>query len=94
VPEVVCYKGSTISYEIGKRLVNLKYISLVNLILDKEVVTELIQHDFNEQTLEKELAKILTEKNRSQLFIEYFDLEQKLGGKGASEKTAELILKG
>jgi len=93
VPEVVCYKGSTISYEIGKRLVNLKYISLVNLILDKEVVTELIQHDFNEQMLEKELAKILTEKNRSQLFIEYFDLEQKLGGKGASEKTAELILK-
>ena len=92
VPEVVCYKGSTISYQIGKRLVNLKYISLVNLILDKEVVTELIQHDFNEKKLEKELAKILQEKARSQLFLDYFDLEQKLGGKGASAKIAELIL--
>jgi len=92
VPEVVCYKGSTISYQIGKRLVKLKYISLVNLILDKEVVTELIQHDFNEKKLEKELAKILEEKYRSQLFLEYFDLEQKLGGKGASAKIAELIL--
>jgi len=92
VPEVVCYKGSTISYQIGKRLVKLKYISLVNLILDKEVVTELIQHDFNEKNLEKELAKILNEKHRTQLFLDYFDLEQKLGGKGASAKIAELIL--
>jgi lipid-A-disaccharide synthase len=92
VPEVVCYKGSTISYQIGKRLVNLNYISLVNLILDKEVVTELIQHNFNEKKLEKELAKILHEKARSQLFLDYYDLEQKLGGKGASAKVAELIL--
>ena len=92
VPEVVCYKGSTISYQICKHLVNLKYISLVNLILDKEVVTELIQHDFNEKKLEKELAKILEEKSRSQLFLDYFDLEQKLGGKGASAKIADLIL--
>jgi lipid-A-disaccharide synthase len=60
VPEVVCYKGSAISYQIGKRLVkNIKYISLVNLILDKEVVTELIQDDFNEKKLENELFKIL-----------------------------------
>ena len=71
---------------------NLKYISLVNLILDKEVVTELIQHDFNEKKLEKELAKILNEKHRSQLFLDYYDLEKKLGGKGASKKMAELIL--
>ncbi len=91
VPEVVCYKGSTISYQIGKRLVDLKYISLVNLILDREVVTELIQHDFNEKKLEEELRKILEEKHRSQLFLDYFELEQKLGGKGASDKTAELI---
>jgi len=91
VPEVVCYKGSTISYQIGKRLVNIKYISLVNLILDREVVTELIQHDFNEKKLEKELAKILDTKYREQLFLDYFELEKKLGGKGASEKTATLI---
>jgi len=93
VPEVVCYKGSTISYRIGKWLVDLKYISLVNLILDREVVTELIQHDFNEKRLEQELTKILDEKHREQLFLDYFDLEKKLGGKGASEKTAELITK-
>ncbi len=91
VPEVVCYKGSAISYRIGKWLVNLKYISLVNLILDKEVVTELIQYDFNEKRLEQELTKILDEKHREQLFLDYFDLEKKLGGKGASEKTAALI---
>ena len=93
VPEVVCYRSSMISYQIGKRLVDLKYISLVNLILDKEVVAELIQHDFNEKKLEEELRKILEEKHRSQLFLDYFELEQKLGGKGASDKTAELIFK-
>lgn len=91
VPEVVCYKGSAISYHIGKRLVNIKYISLVNLILDREVVTELIQHDFNEKKLEKELFKILNTRHREQLFLDYFDLEKNLGGKGASEKTAKLI---
>ncbi len=93
VPEVVCYKTSWISYQIGKRLVNLKFISLVNLIMDKEVVRELIQHDFNESTLEKELHKILEGEKREQLFLNYFDLEIKLGGKGASKKTAELIVK-
>jgi lipid-A-disaccharide synthase len=92
VPEVVCYKGSWISYQIGKRLVNLKYISLVNLIMDKEVVTELIQNDFNEKTLEEELHKILEGNQREQLFLNYFELEKKLGGKGASKKTAELII--
>ena len=47
VPEVVCYKGSTISYQIAKRVINLEYISLVNLIMDKPVVKELIQGDYN-----------------------------------------------
>ncbi len=94
VPELVCYKGSSISYQIGKRLVkNIKYISLVNLILDKEVVSELIQNDFNDKRLESELFKILEKKNREKIFLDYYDLEQKLGGKGASEKTAELIVK-
>ncbi len=94
VPEVVCYKGSTISYQIGKRLVkNIKYISLVNLILDKEAVVELIQDDFNELRLEDELFKILDHKNREKIFDNYYELDQKLGGKGASEKTAKLIIK-
>lgn len=93
VPEVVCYKGSAISYHIGKQLVKIKYISLVNLVLDKEAVTELIQSDFNEKRLAEELDKILHPKHREQLFLDYFELEKKLGGKGASEKTAKLIYK-
>lgn len=93
VPEIVCYKTSWISYQIGKRLVNLKYISLVNLIMDKEVVKELIQNEFNEQNLEAELHKILEGKHRDLMFENYFDLERKLGGKGASRKVAELIVK-
>ena len=91
VPEVVCYKGSWMSYQIAKRVINLEYISLVNLIMDKPVVTELIQDDFNTNRLKKELYTILQPEKREQLFMEYFELEKKLGGKGASEKTAKLI---
>ena len=93
VPEIVCYKTSWLSYQIGKRLINLKFISLVNLIMDKEVVKELIQDDFNEKNLEIELNKILDDTNRKRLFLDYFELEKKLGGKGASKKVAQLILK-
>ncbi len=91
VPQVVCYRGSRISYEIARRIIKLKYISLVNLILDKEVVTELIQTDFNTKRLRKELTATLDDYQRATLFLDYYDLEQKLGGKGASEKTARLI---
>ena len=91
VPQVVCYKGSWISYQIGKRVVNLDFISLVNLILEKEAVTELIQNDFNKKRLKKELDLILDEYERTKFFIDYYDLEKKLGGKGASLKTATLI---
>ncbi|WP_397445781.1 lipid-A-disaccharide synthase [Polaribacter sp. R77954] len=94
VPQVVCYKGGFISYQIAKRIITLKYISLVNLIMDKEVVTELIQNDFTKTNLKKELTKILDAKNREKLFLDYFELEKKLGGKGASEKTAKLIIEG
>lgn len=93
VPEVVCYKGNFISYQIAKRVIHLDYISLVNLIMDREVVKELIQSDFNKKNLKKELQKILTEKHREKMFADYYELEQRLGGTGASEKTAELIYK-
>jgi len=93
VPQVVCYKGSAISYHIAKRIITLKFISLVNLVMDKEVVTELIQNDFNKKRLKTELAHILNKENRNTMFTEYYELEQKLGGKGASEKTATLIYK-
>ncbi len=92
IPQVVCYKSSSISYEIAKRIIKLKYISLVNLILDREVVTELIQKEFNSKRLKKELIQILDNYNRAVLFLDYYDLEKKLGRIGASEKTAELIL--
>lgn len=91
VPEVVCYKGSYISYHIAKRIVNLDYISLVNLIMEREVVKELIQNELNTKNLKTELNKILNEDNRKRIFGDYYELEQKLGGKGASEKTAQLI---
>lgn len=93
VPQVVCYKGSWISYQIGKRVVNLDFISLVNLIMNKEVVTELIQSDFNTKRLTKELDRILDEYERTKFFMHYYELEKKLGGKGASDKTAKLIYK-
>ncbi|MFC6859855.1 lipid-A-disaccharide synthase [Zunongwangia atlantica] len=91
VPEVVCYKGSYISYHIAKRIINLDYISLVNLIMDREVVKELIQSEFNSESLKTELKKILQEKNRERIFKDYYELEQKLGGTGASLETATLI---
>ena len=94
VPQVVCYKGGSISYQIAKRIITLKYISLVNLIMDREVVTELIQNDFTKRNLKKELTKILEDQHRQKLFLDYFELEKKLGGKGASEKTAKLIVEG
>lgn len=91
VPQVVCYKGNEISYQIAKRIINLSYISLVNLILDKEAVKELIQSDFNKNDLKRELNKILDNNHREKMFNDYYDLEQKLGGSGASQKTATLI---
>lgn len=92
VPQVVCYKGNAISYAIAKRIIKLKYISLVNLIMDRKVVTELIQHEFNSKTLKASLNLILDEYHRATLFLDYYDLEKKLGGKGASKKTAQLIV--
>lgn len=93
VPEVVCYKGNWISYQIAKRIITLKYISLVNLILDKEIVKELIQDDFNKKNIKAELHKILAPDYRANLLNQYDLLEQQLGGIGASQKTAALIIK-
>ena len=93
VPEVVCYKGSWVSYQIAKRIITLKYISLVNLIMDEEIVTELIQDDCSKKRVKEELAKLLNENYRSNLIQKYHLLEQKLGGIGASKKTAQLIVK-
>ena len=93
VPEVVCYKGGWASYQIAKRVITLKYISLVNLIMDAEVVTELIQDDCNSKRIKEVLLKILEPNHRKELLANYDILEHKLGGIGASEKTAKLIVK-
>jgi lipid-A-disaccharide synthase len=92
VPEVVCYKGSAVSYLIAKQLVKVKYISLVNLIMDREVVKELIQKDLNEKNLEEELKRILSGPVRERILSDYAELRNKLGGSGASAKAAALIM--
>ena len=95
VPEVVCYKGSLISYQIARRIVDrtiIRHISLVNLIMEKEVVKELIQYDFNKKNLQKELHQITeNQTNRLRIINDYKTLKEKLGGGGASGKTAETI---
>jgi lipid-A-disaccharide synthase len=93
VPEVVCYKGGNISYQIAKRLVKVNYISLVNLILNKEAVKELIQNNFNENTLFEELNALLYSKERLEKLVnDYKALRDILGGSGASEKAAQLMI--
>ena len=93
VPQVVCYKGSWLSYEIGKRLVKVKFISLVNLIMDKLVVKELIQNDLTETNLVAECEALLfNEKYRQRILNDYDELSNKLAASNASEKTAKSIL--
>ena len=92
VPQVVCYKGSRISYQIAKKIITLKFISLVNLIMDKEVVEELIQNDFTKKKLKAACIKILDPIHREKLFTAYFELEKILGGIGASSKVAKKIV--
>jgi lipid-A-disaccharide synthase len=93
IPEVVCYKGNNISYQIARRLVKVKYISLVNLIMDKPVVTELIQHEMNVENIIKELhALLFTEERKQQLIKDYTDLKNILSqGGNASAKAAKSI---
>jgi len=90
VPQVVCYKGSWFSYQIGRRLVKVKYISLVNLILDKPCVSELIQDGFTVETLSDELQDILSE-TREEMLEDYLDLKGMLGNGGASKKAADAV---
>lgn len=92
VPQVVCYQTSPVSYFIARLLVHIKFISLVNLILDKEVVRELIQHEFSEKNLMAELYDLLEDNvRRKQIVSEYALLRTKLGTSGASENAAAVI---
>lgn len=92
VPQVVCYKGGKISYWIGKQLIKIKFISLVNLIMDKAVVKELIQDSMNEKSLHTELEKLLTDAGyRNEMLQQYQTLKHLLGDEDASARAAKLI---
>lgn len=93
VPQVVCYKGDRLSYEIGRRLLkHLQFISLVNLIMNKEVVKELIQKDFNRKNLQKELKTVLDDHHKRLILFNYKQLRKKMGSTGVSERCAQNIL--
>ncbi|MBR4155352.1 MAG: lipid-A-disaccharide synthase [Bacteroidales bacterium] len=93
VPEVVCYKGSKISYHIAKKLIKVKYISLVNLIMNKPVVKELIQNDLTPENISAELRQMLSDSNRQRALLEdYEELRYLLGNAGASDNAASVII--
>ncbi len=93
VPQVVVYKTSPITYTIAKSFIKVKYISLVNLVANKEVVKELIQKEFNEENLKNELKKCLYDKSfRQQQLENYKKMKETLGTIPASENTARLML--
>ncbi len=95
VPQVVCYKGNPISYWIAKRLIKIRFISLVNLIMDEEVVCELIQGECNVKRMREELKEILPNGNKKNtITLKYKKLIEVLGSGGASRKVAASILKG
>ena len=94
VPEIVCYKGSLISYWIAKIVVgkNISFISLVNLIMNKAIVKELIQHELTIENLKNELTILMSDSDKKlEMINDYKELKNKLGGQGASRKTSELI---
>ncbi|MBO4586330.1 MAG: lipid-A-disaccharide synthase [Bacteroidales bacterium] len=95
VPQVVCYRGNAISIAIARALVGnrINHIALVDLIDDSNVVTELLQQDFNEKRLEAEFSLITVDSaNREQMLEGYRRVEKKLGNAGASRRTARAII--
>ncbi|MEM7162952.1 MAG: lipid-A-disaccharide synthase [Bacteroidota bacterium] len=93
VPQVVCYKGNYLSYLIAKNLIDLKFISLVNLIMDEAVVTELIQKDCTSENILREFELLEKTENYHRQKELYGRLKEILGSQGASKLTAELMLK-
>lgn len=93
VPQIVVYKGNELSYQIAKRIIKLKYISLVNLIMDEPIVTELIQKQCNTYTIKQEFEKVINNDLRVKMLEKYRILSEKLGGGGASEQVVNNIRK-
>jgi lipid-A-disaccharide synthase len=92
VPQVVCYMPGFATYHLLKKIVSIKYICMVNLILDKMAVVELIQGELNERILTSELKRILIPEIRATIQTDYQLLETRLGGGGAAERTADLMI--
>ena len=90
-PELVVYKGNPISYQIGKRLVKVKYISLVNLILDHSLLAELIQNDCNPAQIHAELLKLKQPDRLQEIRAGFEKLKSILGNAGASARAAHEI---
>ena len=90
VPQVVCYKGSTLSYLIARRLVKLEFISLVNLIMNQKVVPELIQHDCTPEHIFNALKEVID--HQDEIKKQYIELRHQLGDKGASSRAANIIV--
>ncbi len=94
VPQVVCYKANWFSYQIAKRIITLEFISLVNLIMKKEIVKELIQDELTSTNLSHSLQQVIKGSEREKQLEAYEQLEEKLGGAGASQNVASLIYNG
>jgi len=92
VPQVVLYRGGAISVGIARLVIKIRFISLVNLIMDKKVVTELIQNDCTTEKITSELSQILSGEERKIMLNEYNELAKRMGTAGASERTAKLIV--
>ncbi|MFM9945114.1 MAG: lipid-A-disaccharide synthase [Bacteroidia bacterium] len=92
VPQVICYKTSSLNYAIALMVIKVKFISLVNLIMNREICKELIQNDLTLQNIKSELDKIVNEPGRSQIFKNYRELKTSVGGPGASGRVAKLVV--
>jgi lipid-A-disaccharide synthase len=93
VPQVVCYKTNPITFSIGKRIVKIKYVSLVNLMLGKEAIHELLQNKLTVKNLKREVQLILDDAHREVIFSDYKRFSSLMGEKGASERVAKQMVK-
>lgn len=92
VPQVVLYRGGAISVGIARMVIKIRFISLVNLIMDRKVVTELIQEDCNTEKIAASLSDIVEGVERNKMLADYDELNTMMGTAGASERTAKLIV--
>jgi lipid-A-disaccharide synthase len=92
VPQVVCYKPGFVTFHLLKRIISIRYICMVNLILDRSAVPELVEGDLNEKRLVSELKRLMEDAPRTKMLADYDELETRLGGTGASKRVAELMI--